>query len=495
MSAADPSDVPTPLPPTASHALDDIWASCEFMKVAVHRSVDFAKSSHGIALQPALETVGVTAILGFTLRVMRQLHTGATITIAPLPEDVCPAVVTDRHWLSENMICLLGNAIKYSDSSSTQATGASVVVSLALVRRAANEGAEQSFSSSPSFGRSLASSALPSAAQTNSGSSMPAPSTDDAPIMLRFTVADHGIGVSAHARARLFQPFSRAQSMAGGTGLGLYSLRKRTDALGGRCGVDARADGQRGSEFWFEFPYRPDHAAMAAATAALREADEPPPMVGHDSCHVPADAADNAYPLKIGGPILCSQGDEKSNESSKPTLQAVNFDFSYSDAVVGGALSLADVRFKHGESLDSRSPDLPRLASSPAAIVPSPSASVSSSPTSSRLLTGSPRALRPRFGGFSQSSPFQLSPFESPLASPYRFPSAFDTHSISGAHVRASPASTPGSAGAIGKAAMGNAVIDSSIVGSQHSISPLRILIGMHFSCPRFSSICFPPPS
>jgi hypothetical protein len=47
--------------------------------------------------------------------------------------------------------------------------------------------------------------------------------------------------------------------MAGGTGLGLYSLRKRMDSLAhGRCGVDSRADGQRGSEFWFEFEYRPD---------------------------------------------------------------------------------------------------------------------------------------------------------------------------------------------------------------------------------------------
>jgi K+-sensing histidine kinase KdpD len=49
--------------------------------------------------------------------------------------------------------------------------------------------------------------------------------------MLRVTVADRGIGVSDRARARLFQPFSRAQSMAGGTGLGLYRCAGGDGAL------------------------------------------------------------------------------------------------------------------------------------------------------------------------------------------------------------------------------------------------------------------------
>ena len=49
-----------------------------------------------------------------------------------------------------------------------------------------------------------------------------------------------------------------AQSFAGGTGLGLYSLAKRSDALGGYYGVRARKDGIQGSVFWFAIPYKPD---------------------------------------------------------------------------------------------------------------------------------------------------------------------------------------------------------------------------------------------
>ena len=35
------------------------------------------------------------------------------------------------------------------------------------------------------------------------------------------------------------------------------------ESLGGSCGIDARQDGEMGSEFWFTFPYRPDVAAGA----------------------------------------------------------------------------------------------------------------------------------------------------------------------------------------------------------------------------------------
>ena len=74
-------------------------------------------------------------------------------------------------------------------------------------------------------------------------------------------IKDHGVGVPEELRETLFQPFRQAQRHTGGTGLGLYSLFKRMEALGGDCGVRARSDGQAGSVFWFSFPYRPDTSA------------------------------------------------------------------------------------------------------------------------------------------------------------------------------------------------------------------------------------------
>eukprot|EP01031_Cornospumella_fuschlensis_P022953 gene22953-27932_t len=77
---------------------------------------------------------------------------------------------------------------------------------------------------------------------------------------LRIEVEDQGIGMSEEAREKLFMPFQQNQSLAiGSTGLGLFSLRMRVEALGGQCGVSGRHDGMRGSLFWFTIPYRPDH--------------------------------------------------------------------------------------------------------------------------------------------------------------------------------------------------------------------------------------------
>jgi len=48
--------------------------------------------------------------------------------------------------------------------------------------------------------------------------------------------------------------------MAGGTGIGLYSLSKRVASLNGSYGIRSRDDGQPGSVFFFTAPYRPDKA-------------------------------------------------------------------------------------------------------------------------------------------------------------------------------------------------------------------------------------------
>ena len=76
--------------------------------------------------------------------------------------------------------------------------------------------------------------------------------------MIRIEIEDSGIGISEDMMSNLFNPFKQAQRLAGGTGLGLYSLAKRIEALGGDYGVNRRSDGQSGSLFWFTIPYRPD---------------------------------------------------------------------------------------------------------------------------------------------------------------------------------------------------------------------------------------------
>ena len=68
---------------------------------------------------------------------------------------------------------------------------------------------------------------------------------------LTVSVIDDGYGVAADRRAALFQRFGGVRS-GGGTGLGLYIVRRIAEKYGGRAGYEPREP--RGSRFFIELP-------------------------------------------------------------------------------------------------------------------------------------------------------------------------------------------------------------------------------------------------
>lgn len=72
---------------------------------------------------------------------------------------------------------------------------------------------------------------------------------------IRFEVSDTGIGIPAEDVSHLFQKFYRVDNSdtreIGGTGLGLYLIKKLTENMGGQVGVESEYG--HGSTFWVEF--------------------------------------------------------------------------------------------------------------------------------------------------------------------------------------------------------------------------------------------------
>jgi signal transduction histidine kinase len=68
---------------------------------------------------------------------------------------------------------------------------------------------------------------------------------------------DTGVGIKRTEIPKLFEKFSRGEGIhrlyAGGTGLGLYVVKKMTEAHGGKVWIKSAGEG-KGSSFLLELP-------------------------------------------------------------------------------------------------------------------------------------------------------------------------------------------------------------------------------------------------
>jgi anti-sigma regulatory factor (Ser/Thr protein kinase) len=172
------------------------------------------------------EPVALRDTLRETLDLVRPLAAQRSIQLADLDSDRAAGeagyVLADRQRLTQVLLNLLGNAIKYNRDGGR-----------VTLRYEALEAQH-----------------------------------------VRITVADTGPGIPSEKMARLFVPFDRLgaeQSRIEGTGLGLALSQRLITAMGGRIGVESTFG--QGSSFWVELPL------VEGPLARLERLDEPHPIL------------------------------------------------------------------------------------------------------------------------------------------------------------------------------------------------------------------------
>lgn len=189
--------------------------------------LDYSKIEAG-SLELDETMFSVSAVIDDVFGMVLPLATHKLELRLSLEVPQLPVLFGDEGKLRQILLNLLGNAVKFTESGE--------------VRMAVRESAAES-----------------------------------AQILLRFEVADTGIGVAAGKIQSIFDPFTQSDgSIArryGGSGLGLSICRRLVERLGGEIGVESRLG--EGSRFWFTVPF-----ARAEGDVLLRRSAMSADLVG-----------------------------------------------------------------------------------------------------------------------------------------------------------------------------------------------------------------------
>lgn len=240
---APPAAVPQQLDEVAN-CLESMRSIYSLTLAVVNRGIEYTKLSAGCPIIPSKQWVVLSSEITKSIRIVQAI-TSVNIQVKWIPtteyskqvnnDNVDSSLLrlyTDKQWLEESLLCILTNAIKFSNHKDIQ-----VIVS---------------------FTTSTAQIAV-----------------IDEGILLTPKQLDAFFTFAPHHQHGLGQ-------YAGGIGLGLYTLAKRIEAVGGIYGVRNRADGIPGTEVWIRLPLgndTPPHNRTIIIPDTINTSPSLPPMI------------------------------------------------------------------------------------------------------------------------------------------------------------------------------------------------------------------------
>ena len=252
---------------------------------------DILDSSKMDAGKLTLERVplGLRALLARVARLFEFAAASKGLSLrVELGEDVPAAIYGDPTRLSQILVNLLGNAIKFTARGHVTlrvevlppppplAAGAALAAAPTTTSMAVTAAAQPHLRLNPAAARAC---------------------------RLRIAVEDTGIGIAADQLETIFEDFSQANTATtrqfGGTGLGLSIARSLVELHGGRLRVESEPG--RGSAFWFELLTEEADAALSPAEG-------------------PVELTPFAAPLRV----LVAEDNELNQLVARKTLEAWN---------------------------------------------------------------------------------------------------------------------------------------------------------------------------
>jgi CheY-like chemotaxis protein len=236
------------------------------MLMIINRALDYTKFMKGVRITPQSDSVPLRETVMGTIDVMANLEDRVPIELKPISKYIKNQIITDKQWLKENLLCLISNGVKYSNRgkvtitvSLTTAKLTSPELSLPYHHQA--KGIPKEISAEIDQSRKEEKEEETSSISTGVFKRTNITIYDSVGAnakFLLFEIEDCGEGISSADVQNLFAPFKQAQRSTGGTGLGLFSLAHRIEAINGAWGVSKRKDRKQGTMFWFAIPYIED---------------------------------------------------------------------------------------------------------------------------------------------------------------------------------------------------------------------------------------------